>query len=605
MKKIFSLVVLIFSSYTLAEDCVDCTPPLKVATDLSAQVESLQKTAAVDCEAVLKSDVDQEYDENFSGGKKITAPVAGLTLSGTADEIKFLKLMLGEKPNSWSKANSCKTVLCALTKLYDSEETAKRTLNIAKRNNYIVSLSKDFTDEDKKSIGQLFSSEEIRIIDIAYKKLPTNFRKLKSLSKLKRMPNGYSKPGSPNTVAYARPGYSGYWEGEITFISKAFGKDKKESAMTAVHELAHHLDFSNSNKVTFGISESPEFLKLSGWKLNKKYEMQNGKKVLVEEWKRPETKGFVRDYAGTEPAEDFAEAVSYYMYEPEMFRELDPAKYDFIKKKVFNGQEFDKDIDLKVTKDQLLARCLADTKKISLYGLSFGKYDYFSTCLDGFIKEFSITDPVMCFSSTDMIEQTAHTKIQKELDAYNEAINACNTGLDKIQQNCHSENNFQKNCIAEKCNIPSALSEKVSFNQTYGLEKQALTALKKKAGKSDYLTTLLIAGFSEGKVVSKSYSLAHQKSFADNAVKGIMSLMEKENIKIDQSKSLESEIYYDLVISKDTAPMIESFEEHVAEVATKSKDKNLDLIKKWAASHSLPESANFEALAESLTKLGR
>ncbi len=513
--------------------------------------------------------------------------------------------MLGEQPNSWQKANSCKTVLCALTKLYDSEESAKRVLNIAKRNNYLVSASKDFTDENKQSMGQLFSAEEIRIIDIAFKKLPANFRKLKSLSRIKRMPDGYSKPGSPDAVAYARPALDGYWEGEITFISSAFTSGKKEAAMTAVHELAHHLDYSNSNKTRFGISESPEFLKLSGWKLDKKYEMQKGKKVLVETWTRPETKKFVYDYAGTKPAEDFAEAVSYYIYEPEIFRDLDPEKYNFIKKNVFNGQEFDKDIDLKVSKEQLLGRCLTDTKKITLYGISYGDYDYFSTCLDSFVKEFSITDPAMCFSSTEMIAQTANSKIRKDLSKFNESIKTCNTEMSKFQQACRNENNFQNTCVAEKCNLPAELNDKVTYPPAYGLEKLAINALKTKVGKSEYMANLLIAGFTDGKAVSKSYSLGHQKSFVENATKGILALMEKENVKVTPGKDIEREINYDFVISKDTTPMIESFEEHVAEIATKSKDKNLVLIKKWADSQSLPNSPLFETLAESLTKLGR
>ena len=602
------IISVLLTSSVFAEDCVDCGQELKHATDITTQVDALQKTAAVDCEAVLQSDVDKEYDELYSKSPRKTGVVGGLTLSGTQDELKFAKLMIGDKPmSSWSKASSCKTVVCALTKMYDSAESAKRTLNIAKRNGYIVSAGKVFEIENK-AIGQLFSNDELRSIDLAYKKLSANFRKIRTLDTLKRMPNGYGKPGSPTAAAYASPGYKDAFyssEGEIVFISSAFNGDKSWASMVAVHELAHHLDFAKSSKTYSGYSESPEFLKLSGWKLEKKYETQNGKKVLVESWKRPDDKGFVRDYAGSEPAEDFAEAVAYYVYEPDKLRDLDPEKYNFVKNKIFNGQEFDKDVDLKKTKEEILARCLADTKKISLYGYSFGDVDYFSGCLDNFVKEFEFTEPAMCSLNSDLVEVAAMGKIRKELDSYNQAIVSCNNDIKKLQGACYAENNFQKNCVLEKCNIPQALSSKIVSSPIYGQDKLALDALKKKVGKSKYLATLLIAGFTEGKAVSKSYSLAHQKSFADNAVKGILQLMDKENIKVDQSKNLESDVYYDLVISKDTAPLIDSFEEFVTENSSKSKDKNLDLIKKWWAAQSFPESPQLDALAESMTKLGR
>lgn len=614
MRKCFFFSFLFFASFStpsliFSQDCVDCGPTLKHATDLTAQIESLQKTAQVDCEDVKKKDVDAEYEKNFSKAAKKTSTVAGLKLSGTADELKFLKQMLGDKPTtSWNKAAECQTVLCALTKVYDSEENAKRVLNIAKRNGYIVSASRDFNVENK-DVGQLFSADEITTIDHAYKKLPANFSKLKTLDKLKRMPDGYGKPGSPNAAAYARPGFkSSYYssEGEIVFISSAFSTDKSWAPMVAVHELAHHLDFAKSDKHQFGISESPEFMKISGWKLEKKYETKEGKKVLIEKWNRPEDKSFVRDYAGTEPAEDFAEAVAYYVYEPEKLRELDPEKYEFIKKKIFAGQEFVDDIDLKVSKEQLLARCLGDSKKIAIYGgYKSEDSDSFSNCLAGFVKEFSITDPAMCFSNPDLIKIAALGKIKKELNAYNRVINTCDKGLKKFRETCHSENNFQKKCAQEKCNIPPELNKLLSFSPNYDDDKLALKAIKTKSNLSGYLTNILIAGLAEGKSIAKDYSLAHQKFFSDKATKEVIDLMAKENLKVDATKELEQEIYYDLVISKDTAPLLTSFQKSVLSKASKSKEKNLEMIKSWASSQSLEDSPQFETLAESLTKFGK
>jgi hypothetical protein len=49
---------------------------------------------------------------------------------------------------------------------------------------------------------------------------------------------------------------------------------------------------------------------------------------------------FVSNYAKTNSAEDFAEAVSTYLLQPHKLKKLDPNKYNFVKTYVFGGQEF-------------------------------------------------------------------------------------------------------------------------------------------------------------------------------------------------------------------------------------------------------------------------
>jgi len=55
----------------------------------------------------------------------------------------------------------------------------------------------------------------------------------------------------------------------------------------------------------------------------------------------PET--IVSKYGETNPAEDFAETMTAYRYNPELLKEVSPEKYSFIKEKVFNGAEFIKE----------------------------------------------------------------------------------------------------------------------------------------------------------------------------------------------------------------------------------------------------------------------
>jgi hypothetical protein len=53
--------------------------------------------------------------------------------------------------------------------------------------------------------------------------------------------------------------------------------------ITAVHELSHHIDYTDSLGTALGISETDDYLKLSGWQKKKRYKTNNktGKKMLV------------------------------------------------------------------------------------------------------------------------------------------------------------------------------------------------------------------------------------------------------------------------------------------------------------------------------------
>lgn len=594
-------------TFAYAEDCVNCGPTIEANDELEKIINNLSDPLKIKCEDVLKKDAADEYLANFSKGPRKTSSIKGLKLEGTQDEINYLTKMLGEKPSSsWASAKSCKTVLCALTNMYGSEESAHRVLNIAKRNGYIVSAAKDFNSENS-SIGQLFSAQEIQTIDLAYKRLPANFSKLKTLDRLKRMPDGYGKPGSLNAAAYASPGFkSSYYtrEGEITFISSAFTSDKSWAPMVAVHELAHHVDFSKSDKVSFGVSESAEFMKLSGWKLDKKYVTKDGKKVLEEKWDRPNDKEFVRDYAGTEPAEDFAEAVAYYMYEPIKLKELDPEKYAFVKKNIFNGREYDKDININATKEELLNRCFKDVQKINLYGNASRSSEHFDSCLDGFIKEFEITDPVTCFYNADVIKIAALEKIKKETKKIDSDIFACDKEIQNNRTQCLKENNFLNNCSLDKCNLPQQLRSKINSPFYFDSDKVLMKGIKEKLGTSGYLATLLSAGLAEKKNIDSSFSLVHQKAFNEKAIKSLEQKLSQENFKFE-SEQFNKIIYYDMLLEKKTSLPLDSFVKKVLNVASKTKEKNLELIKTWAASESLEDTALFDDLAESLTKFGK
>jgi hypothetical protein len=84
----------------------------------------------------------------------------------------------------------------------------------------------------------------------------------------------------------------------------------------------------------------PEWLSFSGWRSEEVVNPETGGPVL--QWKSDSSKeGFVRQYAATSPAEDWADTVAYFRYEPETALQNSPRKSAYISQKVFGGRTFD------------------------------------------------------------------------------------------------------------------------------------------------------------------------------------------------------------------------------------------------------------------------
>lgn len=597
-----------FSTTIKAQDCVDCTPEQRPFVKIEKSLEALQVATSVNCTDHLKNEANSEYLENFSKLPNKSEIVKGIKLSGSAEEIKFIKKMLGSKPtDAWEKAKGCNTVLCALTKVYDSEEAAQRSLNIAKRAGYIVSLQKDFNFE-KKDVGELFSAEELQIIDLAYKKLPTGYKKLRSLDVIKRLPHGLRSNRSPNAAAYASPGFhSSYYEkdGEITFVDSAFLTDKTWAPLVAVHELSHHVDFSKSDKNSFGHSESPAYLKLSGWKKKEVYEVDkdSGKKVLVVSWEHAKNKKFVTSYAKTSPAEDLGDTAAFYVFEPNKLKALDPDKYDYMKKNIFGGKEYIQGPDFQIADEEIFKRCMKDTREITLWGKEMFNSSISEDCLDKFIKEYKISDPKFCEYSKDQLKQSLFDKINPSIEAANLSIKKCDESLNANKSTCIEENNFQKSCSIDKCQLDETLKPKVREIGNYvDVEKLAYQAVIKKLGPTEFVTMTLINGLSGKNKISTRYPLETQQDFLENAGLGLAQYVEKENFKFDSKKDPKSRFQTSMMLDKSMSENLAAFQAKVLKSATKSKEKNLELIKAWAASQSLEDSPQFNELAEAIIK---
>jgi hypothetical protein len=255
--------------------------------------------------------------ENTAGkGDTQTYEVDLHSFSGTPFEIDGFKSILGKKPPvNWSSTvQDCTTVMCALTTLFKSEESAQRALMVYYYSGYSISL-----DQSAHPYGpeKIFTLEEIREMDAALRLLPPH---LYRLSVLKEFVTSDFKKGSSATALFATQ----YSPGRILFRGNT-------NYFVFAHEFGHHVDsmniFSNGRyDDSLFYSNQSTFLNMNWQEGHQKFILKNGQAAL-----------------GVKEA--FAEMFKYYIMKPQILRDENPEGYNFFKTEIFKGKEYP-DVDM-------------------------------------------------------------------------------------------------------------------------------------------------------------------------------------------------------------------------------------------------------------------
>ncbi len=101
------------------------------------------------------------------------------------------------------------------------------------------------------------------------------------------------------------------------------------------HELAHLIDMNN-------LSIGAQWIDLFGWKEYYEYvrspkKIEDGFESILIEDRFLIKYGLVSSYCTQDWSEDFAETVTSYCFQPDFLQKLAPAKYEFLRSKVFFG----------------------------------------------------------------------------------------------------------------------------------------------------------------------------------------------------------------------------------------------------------------------------
>lgn len=437
-----------------------------ILPDLEIALSALKK--ANSCTPKYEDDYALLYP---SKDPVITETIHFNEIKGTKAELEVLKKFLGKEryevpPEFNSIAKTCENVLCVLTKLLGDKESAYRVLNIAAKTGYVVSLAQVTYGSPRQ---EKWSLAEIKVIEKAFERLPPTFYHLKSFTQIR------AEVDSP--VCSTAAGVFEYNEKYIGVCESKRGS--KLNRHMIIHEVAHAYDHE------FSVGEHEHFDKWYGgasgfsdfsWVTTKNSE-PDAKSIP-----KYEKKGsFVTRYAETNVVEDFAESVAWYIENPELSLTKTPEKYNFLKNKIFHGQEYispksnamvEKLFPLEQTINQVIQKCLARLTSFNyengyLYNLVFD-----NKFTENYCNQDIQTIVASKIASKSLSQQCTFEKEFEEMNLYiNQKVDyrmkkslsllLSNAQLEdqKIKDNytkkCLAKNDFTTNCFISELAVAS------------------------------------------------------------------------------------------------------------------------------------------------------
>jgi len=249
---------------------------------------------------------------------------------------------------------TCSTVRCALATIFGKNESLKALYLLDKYRLNVAPM--------KYIQSGFFKDRDLDLILETMALVPPHLLPLSDIQQLSHVSTDGEKPA--DTYAESSIKIFDLWDQETPALKK----------YVLFHELAHNW----SKLVAQDLDESEEWLKITGWK-----KISGGFAVF---WEHPFQGKFtsypwISKYSSGNAWEDFAEAVAAYRFIPERMEKTNPARYHFIKTKIFGNIEFKDNTNCQLkTRPQELAKVedqalrLLD-KKMNVYNEFTGDVD--------------------------------------------------------------------------------------------------------------------------------------------------------------------------------------------------------------------------------------
>lgn len=209
-------------------------------------------------------------------------------------------------------------------------------------------------------MGRNWSPEEIDIMHAALSQLPSTFHKIPGLSSLYRLDNivvASDQASAADVPAATLPSFSTIYENisqsyrvfvekqelRVELYNPLFHEDRDDLINIVQHEMAHAYDFSKKF-----LSFSDDWISITNFKVLHIFALDGVKDsdslyALINDPKvnnyAPIATRNIPTYSRQNPQEDFANSVTAYIHYP-YFRYTHLARYEFLKKNVFDGKEY-------------------------------------------------------------------------------------------------------------------------------------------------------------------------------------------------------------------------------------------------------------------------
>jgi hypothetical protein len=253
---------------------------------------------------------------------------------------------------------SCDKVVCALEKIWGSQEFALDMLYIYFKYNFNVS-------EIAFENSSRFNQDELNDVISALQDLPLNLVPVvKKNKRLTHFLRNYTLKSDPDGLIIANA--------TITLFDAWSDRSSAERQYAVFHELSHNI--SSEFEV---MDDSKEWLALSEWE------------KIDAKWINSSSACFSSRYAKANPAEDFAESMSAYRYNSESFKKNCPEKYEFLRRKIFDEIEYtsaEKCLSLSSSKIDLLHERINQEVIPFLVIQNFTKEEIKKSCKNNFVS---------------------------------------------------------------------------------------------------------------------------------------------------------------------------------------------------------------------------
>lgn len=323
--KLFALIFLIFSMSLHAHENCDQNP-LPELNDILELEKAIQWLAADDHEIKTahcsrqEPFSDEEMENWLNNNNKsgdVSETINGISFENeTPENLNTFRMLTSklddlDRPIASQTRNynsQCKNVNCALKQIFGETGTQLQFLH----QKFGFNGSHLAYDE-----AAPWKKNDLSIVMLAI----TDY------------PDGIFPQSKNRQLIHAAPGTGtkgNYADATITVFDLWDTTSPEQKRATIFHELAHDLAFMTD------IHDDKSWKDKSGWESTT--EIVNGKKVTRNEAISSYT--IVSKYGMTSPWEDFAESAIAYRYAPKSLQKIDPDKFAFMKKFVFDNVEY-------------------------------------------------------------------------------------------------------------------------------------------------------------------------------------------------------------------------------------------------------------------------